>query len=593
MGRSRKLERALWTGLAVTAFAAGIAGGPTIKDTSGKFGKWFEKTKTESIEHVVEKAREVKPKLKPPEKTEKSSEKEEVSVPDEEEIEILEKKNKEYAGEVPEYYRYEVKTTLTYLDSKEADDEAKENCIEAYLFVIENLNDYDSDEQMNILHKMLRTLEPEEIELELAKSYVKLCENINEAVIKKYDGDSKLCSFFGIGRLKILADKGKLNYITMEEMRFVMELSEDKSYAYDSVRRFITANDQFQTDQLNAEFVNNFAAALNKIERDRVDYYELHMLAFIFGVSLLNPELGMSSIDEDYVERIEDMLFYIHNNTKNSEREVVINAYKHIVRGPGSGVSPSHVEAGGEIAESLGFYDFESAFNFGYALNTIGEDKIMELYEEYNITYFARYDKEILEELCNAMDPEYKKDRPVALAVYNKNDWNGAFYQDRKKHGGLKNTYKVIVYEVENEYEFRNAIRETYKKHGKIDVFSINGHGEPEEINMGEGNGEYYSIDMGDRVEMEHMKYMFVENPKIILNSCSTGKKIDGIGAMLSDVFDATLWAPERPSGGIGQTYNFDEEGILRSIDYVDSNCKKFVDGEVEYIDKATLEKYQ
>lgn len=204
-----------------------------------------------------------------------------------------------------------------------------------------------------------------------------------------------------------------------------------------------------------------------------------------------------------------------------------------------------------KFVESLGanHRSPEVVANFNWAISVIGEEKTKELYKEFGIEFFGRYKIETLEELYNKMG-DSNDTRPVLLIAYNKNDYNGAFYQEGDKIDGLMKSqyYNTIIVEVDSEYDFYNRVSEISDKYFGIETMIIGGHGEPERITLGSG-GDETALDLTDIGKMKQLSNCFVNKPTIILNSCSTGKNEAAIGAVISRIWDAKLFAPKVPTG--------------------------------------------
>ena len=591
MARGKKLERALWTGLAVAAFAGGIAAGPKVLNRIDKFTKWFENAKIERIEKGIEKpapkdvAEMNQEKKEIPEKAEKKIE--------EEQIKDIEKTNVELAESVP-MHSTEAKQLLEYLDKKNVDEQGKENFIELYKLFIEDLDDTYSWNGRKVFNKMVKNTHKGYMDLEFIESYNEMINRVIEIGDSNKNPAGKktlknAITLHHLYKLELIAEKGNLHAKTIDAITKTIDNAEDKDYAFNCISKFLRAIDTPHSYQLRNDFGVKFAQVTNKVMDE---YYGDGTLPKVFMASMDNSALNQYMISYLYLYNIRDVLSYIEDNASYKERKKMLYLFENIVSSSGSEYFNSEdIIAGENMAESLGFYDFEIGMNLGFAINAIGEEKTRKLHEEYGIIYFGRYDKDLLEEIYNTLDPEYKKDKPVLLAIYGKEDWNGALYQDREKHKELRKVYKMIVYEVDSEYLFKKAIYDTYKKYGDIPVHSLVGHGYVDEIVLGSGDGDEDRLDVEDKDELAYLRYMFSDNPKIILNSCSTGKNVDGIGAVLSDVFDATLWAPVDPSGS--ERFLFDADGFLEDIEYMDTECRKFVDGKIVKTEESRKSKIE
>ncbi|HLD59822.1 MAG TPA: hypothetical protein VI912_02435 [Candidatus Bilamarchaeaceae archaeon] len=211
--------------------------------------------------------------------------------------------------------------------------------------------------------------------------------------------------------------------------------------------------------------------------------------------------------------------------------------------------------------------DIRRVINFSYALQVIGEKKTYDLYKRSNVEYFGRYTKPVLEEAHKCLDPGYRKGEPVLFAAFAKSDWNGAFYRSGEKSlSGLLKYYRISLVETGNEKEFYDFVRSTGETYGKIELSVVGGHGTESSVELGGKDEEESSLDLLDRTDLQNLKSYFVEKPTFVFNSCSTGKRTDGIAALFSDVFNAAFFAPVYPSAGF--RYTLDGDGKLLNVEY-------------------------
>jgi hypothetical protein len=108
------------------------------------------------------------------------------------------------------------------------------------------------------------------------------------------------------------------------------------------------------------------------------------------------------------------------------------------------------------------------------------------------IEYFERIkDTEELTKLV-----QYRKHidpaRPVAVLIYNKNDYNGAF-ADTQISELIKQGYQVCYYEVEKDTEIRSVFEEIGRQR-KIDLTVFAGHGKQESLMLGDAAEEWTKI---------------------------------------------------------------------------------------------------
>ncbi len=239
-----------------------------------------------------------------------------------------------------------------------------------------------------------------------------------------------------------------------------------------------------------------------------------------------------------------------------------------------------------EYAKENGLSQFEIVMNAAYALDVLGEDKIRTLHSERGILYFGRYSKKLLNYLAD--DSKSDKEKPLFVAILNKSDWNKAFYWDGLMLNRMLKYYNVEVFEVDSDEKFYD----TLDKHSGIEAHFIAGHGNRVDIRLGGSDDDVLNekneknhldmtdIDAKNEKGLEKLKSRFVENPTVFLASCSTGFDENAIGAVLSKIWGATLWAPNQVSGISGVI--LDSEGKIKSVKYRHNAGNKFVNGKLQ-----------
>ncbi len=218
----------------------------------------------------------------------------------------------------------------------------------------------------------------------------------------------------------------------------------------------------------------------------------------------------------------------------------------------------------------------EVCLNFAYALELLGEKRTVLLHKDYGIEYFGRYPKELLEELLRSEHPRHRKSDPIAFVIYNKNDWNGAFYQSADLLLKLMKTHKIFIIEVKHDREISKRIGEFLSFHksrfggfftgGKIDTLLIGGHGNPKGIRLGLSKGSSSRITSSDMKMLKMLRQYFSKKPTVILESCSTGRGEYAIGARISRALGARLFAPRR-SGSL-KNIELGEDGKVLGVEY-------------------------
>ena len=236
---------------------------------------------------------------------------------------------------------------------------------------------------------------------------------------------------------------------------------------------------------------------------------------------------------------------------------------------------------------------------------------IVRIFDSYGNEFYARLSPKMIDNVyMTATDPEYAKkwrnDFPPknALVVLNKNDLDGAFYNDQAFYESLiDHGYNLIRCEANDEKEvairfFGNGLLDAPKEPIKYDLLVLGGHGTPREISFGKGNDEKYLVDLSDfgtdegygRLEWARM---FNDGAKVVLNSCSTGAESEApkegnpgyfknVMQMIAGLTGVDVYAPDRDAvstmmvNGTQSAFDvppingkFDEKtGILASVKY-------------------------
>jgi hypothetical protein len=234
-------------------------------------------------------------------------------------------------------------------------------------------------------------------------------------------------------------------------------------------------------------------------------------------------------------------------------------------------------EEGRKLARKAGvkIEDREVFLNFAYAQDKIGEEKAIALHKAFGIEYFARYSQEELDDAYAQIRKMLTGEdtRPVLFRVYNKYDWNKAFYSSDMSKVVEKGYYQVIPIEVETEGEFFEMARRI-GRYSKVSAALFGGHGEAGNLRLGPGESEEYFLDLTDKKEFELLEQILGENPLIILEACSTGKEL---GPKVSKELGATVFAPKAPSSLLG--FGFAANGRIKSVRYSKGVGAKFVSG--------------
>lgn len=214
--------------------------------------------------------------------------------------------------------------------------------------------------------------------------------------------------------------------------------------------------------------------------------------------------------------------------------------------------NPRLYQRGRALAQRLipGCRDPTIFLNFAYGIDTVGEQVVTGLYQNFGMRYFGRYSEEMLEQQHESIGGA---ERPPVLVIFPHSDYNGAFYAEARQFDRLLGTHNVIVYERADEQGFYQAVRDFRRRYGATGTIIIGGHGTPTTITLGESN-ELGQLDLSDEAELRELGSVLRPGGTVILDSCSTGASADSIGALISEVLRARLYAPQTP-GNLSQLH--------------------------------------
>ncbi|MFH1286026.1 MAG: hypothetical protein ABIH99_05590 [Candidatus Micrarchaeota archaeon] len=163
------------------------------------------------------------------------------------------------------------------------------------------------------------------------------------------------------------------------------------------------------------------------------------------------------------------------------------------------------------------------------------------LQEEYNITLFARYSLECLNELYSNIGKR-QSSKPLFVLVNAKADNpNPSSYSAAGDIDDLRRIADLRIYECENENDVfqLQKLKSTY---GAFDRLIIHGHGQPYGIRLGFEQGERgwdnAHLDVGDWGAINELGKLMNAGSFIILDSCLTAGILEGranIAKMLSE----------------------------------------------------------
>jgi hypothetical protein len=290
-----------------------------------------------------------------------------------------------------------------------------------------------------------------------------------------------------------------------------------KEYIFNltGLTEFVLTNDSLsKAKEVFENLINNFFS--------QKDYYAIG-LCFISSSEKLK-EVAKNKIDTVFKEEIGISLSdLIPNDTKNTQ---LIN----------------------EI-------DLKADLQTMLSLEKKQKGSVKRLLENYGIKEFYRYPEEML----LAQLDEEKNDQPYGIVVFPRGDHNTAFDQDvevlNKLFNQTRGYYGLKVFEIESKIAFARDLIKLKKYENKISFMVFGGHGSEDSIAITEKEiaGDYFG-QTAKKIKTEdfdskgtaRVKDFFVENPKIILVSCSTGAKEDGIAQKISQVYGAEVIAPNK-----------------------------------------------
>lgn len=114
--------------------------------------------------------------------------------------------------------------------------------------------------------------------------------------------------------------------------------------------------------------------------------------------------------------------------------------------------------------------------------------------------------------------------RPVALLLYNKDDWNGAFAGRVIDDIAADGRFHVVYREIDSDDDVESALQEF----GPVHTLVLAGHGSKTSLQLGhadsEGMGNYVDTDDYDRCDEELERKFFIPGGQILLYACSNGE---------------------------------------------------------------------
>ncbi|MDO8553701.1 MAG: hypothetical protein Q7S22_02750 [Candidatus Micrarchaeota archaeon] len=344
-----------------------------------------------------------------------------------------------------------------------------------------------------------------------------------------------------------------------------------------ALKVLIVESPAFKSEMLDASFVEKLCAAV-KFTKD--------IGGRIFQFVLINPNFRVEMLNESFLVELRKLAKNVLSGLDRNEAPdnydklgVVLAANENLwlIQSVNA-----HYSEGKKLANELSHNSFNAFhayrdplmyMNFAYAIATIGESKTRELYAKLGIEYFMRYKPETLEIVYTNLTSSKENQKPVLLVAFNKNDHNGAFYFEGMRLKDLGKYYRLFIVEVDSEKDFYGKVSNLSSTFGKINTLVIGGHGKPDLIKLGKTKEEGGKLtkdeaylNLTDEEDMQSIRRYLVSAPTVILVSCSTGENQKSIGALLSRVWDARLYAPSSPS--LQTFYDLNREGKITGVSY-------------------------
>lgn len=208
-----------------------------------------------------------------------------------------------------------------------------------------------------------------------------------------------------------------------------------------------------------------------------------------------------------------------------------------------------------------------------------------DLMDSFGILDFGRY---ALRVLTSQEIEKEETDLPYGIVIYPRSDYNGAFYD---VSGYLSHIYeefsslpdakrpRIRVFEVENVKDLASVLNKSRKKWGKISFAIIAGHGTQSTIEFGEEEDKAVLVKRDlFRKGAGAIKKAFVDNPTIILDSCSTGS-LGGIASAMSEI-GGDIIAPDIPTAISKVETKVDEKGKIDfQVKYAEGSAMKHSKG--------------
>ena len=217
------------------------------------------------------------------------------------------------------------------------------------------------------------------------------------------------------------------------------------------------------------------------------------------------------------------------------------------------------------------------------------------LLREFGIVNFGRYPERML--LRQAKEIA-KVDAPYGVVIFSRQDHNGAFHQKTEViesvSDQIDDQYALRVYECGSKRELAEALIRATGRYGRMSFMFIGGHGTESSIRLGKHNrgfeGGLYAVDIVEHVYpggwqdkprdvmRKAKERFFVDDPVVVLISCSTGRGDDSMAQKMS-MLGARVIAPDNDSHIEGVDVKFDNGRIEFDVGYGGAKTRMFENG--------------
>ena len=228
------------------------------------------------------------------------------------------------------------------------------------------------------------------------------------------------------------------------------------------------------------------------------------------------------------------------------------------------GLTFADIERAWDMYPASGTSSFQNVPENLNKMQKIEEERpgiVKALYSDFGIKEFRRYPVEVLIKQFDDKD----KDEPYGVVLFTNADHNQSFdlrsevikslFNQTSEHGiGMRVTEFDSRYEIMKRFAMLN---DKYGEKNKMSYLFLGAHGEEDSFGVSYTQGvNKKDIDGGGT---KRLKDFFIKNPEIIMASCSTGAE-NGIGQKISENFEATVHAPNKPTNVKAIDVNFGED---------------------------------